>query len=124
MVIRIKKMQRSFDSIYSSTATAIKELSQSLEAWEFENFKSKFIALYKTLDDFLESAKPARIFSRKTDATTGNAILTWDSLGVMRRLILQLMSLVIMSLTIEELFLPWMENMNLMVSFKVRIECE
>jgi len=42
----------------------------------------------------------------------------------MRRLILQLMSLVIMSLTIEELFLPWMENMNLMVSFKVRIECE
>jgi hypothetical protein len=48
--IRIKEMQRNFDSIYSSTGTALKELNHSLDAWEFENFHSQFIALYKTLE--------------------------------------------------------------------------
>jgi hypothetical protein len=45
MAIRIKEMQRSFDSIYSSTATALKELNHLLDAREFENFHSQFIAL-------------------------------------------------------------------------------
>jgi hypothetical protein len=50
MAIRVKEMQRSFDSIYSSTATALKELNHSLDAREFENFHSQFLALYKTLE--------------------------------------------------------------------------
>jgi hypothetical protein len=60
VVIRIEKMQRSFDSIYSSTAIAIKELNQSLETWEFENFKSQFIALYKTLEQQFFRTRQAR----------------------------------------------------------------
>jgi hypothetical protein len=56
-------------------------------------------------------------------ATSGSAILAWDSLGVMRRSIFLSRSHVMMSLSIEELFLPWREIINLMISFKVRTKC-
>jgi hypothetical protein len=67
VAIRIKKMQPSFDRIYSSTATALKELNQSLEAWEFENFKSQLIALYKTLERRFFRIRQARKHLFKKD---------------------------------------------------------